>query len=421
MRYVLLVALLVLAPPARAAVDVQAHRGGDWGLGESSLASFREAIARGVPTIELDVQATPDRRLFVAHDADFDVARAPRLEEVLRLVRDASYPARLSAEIKRQRAVRGLDDADLASLVVDALERHGLLGRAIVQSFDPEVLAAVKELEPALPTAMLVRSREDFEPALSRSDASILSPRARDLRREDVARLAERGIQVIPWVVDDPAQARLFASWGVAGLVTNQPLRILQALGQEPVRADAPEGDAMLIRNLAAPVLAASLSLAALAPDAPAASQRPRAPELRDVDVVAVYPFTSGGNVDTFCTSLFIQVAEKEEVFRDLIDPYELSITTPDGQPFLPQSMLPALVTEAREKGADALLLGEGKWYDWGFRMEFRLVETEGGTVAWQCAYSSGLSISGPSAKRELVRKAVRDLLRERDGRKRGR
>lgn len=403
-------ALLLLASTAHAAsLDVQAHRGGEWGEPESSLAAFRQALAHGIPTLELDIQATPDGRLFVAHDAGFDARVAPLLDDVLALVQHAPYAARLSVEIKRQRPVAGLGPRELAALTLDALTRHDLHERCIVQSFDPDVLAAMRDAAPGIPTSMLVRDRAGWDEALQRSRADILSPRAGDLRREDVSRLAARGISVIPWVVDDPEQARRLASWGVAGLISNHPQRILEAL------ASLPSGDPMASRSVASSLLAASLALSVAPGDAAAAPRRPRDTTARDVDVVAVYPFTSGGNVDTFCTSLFVKEANRQEVFRDIIDSYELSITTPDGQPFQPQPLLPTLVTEARDKGADALLLGEGKWYDWGFRMEFRLIETEGGTVAWSGAYSSGLHLSGPGAKRELVRKAVRNLRRARE------
>jgi hypothetical protein len=72
--------------------------------------------------------------------------------------------------------------------------------------------------------------------------------------------------------------------------------------------------------------------------------------------------------------------------------------------------VLAGLLDEARGKGADAILLGEGRWYDWGFRIEIRIIEVNEGRVVWQCALRSGMTISGPAAKKELARKAARDL-----------
>jgi glycerophosphoryl diester phosphodiesterase len=47
---------------------VSAHRGGKLGCPENTLGAFRRAICRGVHQIELDVRATADAALVVAHD-----------------------------------------------------------------------------------------------------------------------------------------------------------------------------------------------------------------------------------------------------------------------------------------------------------------------------------------------------------------
>ena len=48
------------------------HRGARGEAPENTLASFRRAVAAGVPEIELDVRLSADRQLFVLHDADLE-------------------------------------------------------------------------------------------------------------------------------------------------------------------------------------------------------------------------------------------------------------------------------------------------------------------------------------------------------------
>jgi glycerophosphoryl diester phosphodiesterase len=268
-----------LAPPAAAAepprteLDVQGHRGCRGLMPENSMPAFRHALELGVTTLELDVQSTGDRVLVVQHDAKLVAERCvgpdgrrveptplrrltwdqlqgidcgrvghrdfpeqelvsapiPRLDEVLALAEEAGYPVRLSIEIKQQDA-HGPSAEELAEPLVAALRRHGLVQRTIVQSFHAEALLAVRALEPALALAILVRNRGAYDRELERSGAGILSPKHRALRKEDVERMQRRGVAVIPWTVNRPDAIRRLIDWGVDGIISDYPDRVLAAL-----------------------------------------------------------------------------------------------------------------------------------------------------------------------------------------------
>jgi glycerophosphoryl diester phosphodiesterase len=254
-------------------LDVQGHRGCRGLRPENTMAAFQEALRLGVTTLELDLQVTRDRVVVVHHDQrldpsrcrrdggapvestaikDLDVAeladvdcgslphprfpaqrpvpgrRIPRLSEVLALALDAAYPVRLNVEIKLQKAAEGVPFEEFAGLVVGELRRFGLVDRATVQSFDAPVLAAVGRLEPALSLAMLVRDPADYERLLEASGAGILSPDFRRLRAADVARFESRGIPVIPWTVNKPRDIRRMIDWGVSGIISDYPDRVLE-------------------------------------------------------------------------------------------------------------------------------------------------------------------------------------------------
>jgi len=72
--------------------------------------------------------------------------------------------------------------------------------------------------------------------------------------------------------------------------------------------------------------------------------------------------------------------------------------------------MLTELSEEAASLGAQAIIIGVGKWYGRGvrgFRLEARLIDVRDGQVLWSATAASGRSASGPAAKREVVRKVL--------------
>jgi len=269
---------LMLAAPAPGSdreLDLQGHRGCRGLMPENSISAFQKAIDLGVTTLELDLQTTGDRVLVVHHDAKLDPGRCvdsdgrkvrgtpfrklswsqldgidcgvsgdrgfprqervpapiPRLAEVLALARDARYPVRLNIEIKLQDK-KNRSARELAALVVEEVQSHGLVARTIVQSFSPEALAAVGEIESGISLAALVRAREDYDQALERSGADILSPRFTGLREADVRRMQQRGIAVIPWTVNKPEAIRRMLDWGVDGIISDYPDIVLDILAE---------------------------------------------------------------------------------------------------------------------------------------------------------------------------------------------
>ncbi len=259
------------------ALDVQGHRGFRGLRPENTLPAFEKALELGVTTLEMDIQTTSDRVLVVSHDQHFDAKRCisdagdgvprepfkdlrfeqlaqidcgsqpsskfpeqkpvpgagvPRLEQVFDLARDADYPVQLSIEIKMQKRKHGIPIDEVARLLVDLVRRYGFETRTIVQSSDPEALNAVKELAPELRRSVLVRSRGSYDRLLRETGSPILSPRYDRLKRKDVTRLQARGVQIIPWTVNEPDDIRRMIAWGVDGIISDYPDRVLAALNE---------------------------------------------------------------------------------------------------------------------------------------------------------------------------------------------
>jgi len=432
--------------------EIQGHRGARGLAPENSIPAFTKAIELGTDTLEMDVQATADRVLVIYHDQEINASRCkrrdgsrlssklfkdlpaeevravacedgagiPTLEEVLRLAHSASYAVRANVEIKRQDPERGIPPDEFAALLVQVIDQTEMRGRVLVQSFDAEALQAMRKLAPEIPRAALARERGSFALA-DAVGASVLLPRLDALRREDVAAFHARGIAVIPWVVNEVEDVRRMMAWGVDGIITDRP----------DVALDIRDGPRHASASVAPPAAApppptpwpppaAGGAAPAVAPAAveavsampPASVDATRPYDLKDVRTVAATFFTSGDNVDTFLTSLFLEAYGKHGGPHEILDPYQLPFESQDGAPFHPGGMLPQVFEEAARRGAQAILIGAGKWYKGpgirGFRIEVRLIEVRAGRVLWTATASSGMATSGPSAKREVVKKVLK-------------
>lgn len=279
------------------------------------------------------------------------------------------------------------------------LEDSGLAGRTLIQSFDPELLALVKSMQPRQRTGVLARRRSDYAGALAVSGADALLPRADGLQAEDVEVCRAKGLRVLPWTVNELDELDRLVAWGVDGVITDRPDLVLEHLARGRRAAQAP-------------VPAAS----APPPEVVGYSDEPPF-TLADVRLAAVVPFTSRGRFDTFCTTLFEESARDRRSFGfpEVVDMYALPVQVVDGKSFQPRALLPQLLAEARQLGAQAVVIGEGNWYGpFGnrWRMEIRLIEANQGRVLWSSAGKSGPAISGPQAKREVVRECLRDFRR---------
>ena len=156
---------LVLGRPLRPTPLVIAHRGGAARQPENTLAAFRQAVADGVTWLEFDVQMTADGVPVVIHDTD--VARTtngigpvaeltlaeiqaldagngehvPTLDEVIDYARQQGVS--IMPEAKSPELYPGIE-----AKIVDAVRRAGYTDRTVVQSFSPQALQTLHDLEP---------------------------------------------------------------------------------------------------------------------------------------------------------------------------------------------------------------------------------------------------------------------------------
>src|SRR3712207_2813268 len=149
--------------------EIIAHRGASAYAAEHTIAAYDLALAQGARTLEVDVRTTADGELVVVHDATLlrtagDPRRVDRLTHTaIRRLHPAVRPLRLD-EILTRYAARARFLIDLKEPtpaweagVIEAIDRHGLRDRVVVQSFDGEALARLHDIAQWLPIARLYR------------------------------------------------------------------------------------------------------------------------------------------------------------------------------------------------------------------------------------------------------------------------
>ncbi len=214
-----------------------AHRGASGHAPENTLAAYDLALEQGADVLEVDVRRF-EGELVTLHD--------PTLERTTGGRRDhPAAPARFEAVLDRYgaRARYLVDLKDPAPAwereVVALLDRRGLLGRAMVQSFDLEALARVHRFAPALRIAALYRRADSvgLDVAAIPRFACAVGVHHPNIDAAFVVAAHARGLAVHPWTVDDAPEARRLRALGVDALITNVPDVVRAALARPVLSA----------------------------------------------------------------------------------------------------------------------------------------------------------------------------------------
>lgn len=242
-----------------------AHRGASAVAPQNTLAAFRRAAELGADGVELDVRLSADTAPVVIHDAVvdhttdgtgrvadlplsalkeldagswFDPAfageRIPTLEEVFE---EVGRDLLINVELKPG------EDQRVADVVVRLVERHSMVNRVLLSSFDPFILRRARRLAPQIPlgflyeTAPLSRIARLLAWAMPGLRPEAIHPHWRLVRPPMIRHAHRRGRRVIVWTVDAPDAMRHLIDWEVDGIITNYPDRLEEALSSSRLEA----------------------------------------------------------------------------------------------------------------------------------------------------------------------------------------
>ncbi len=263
---------------AETRILVHGHRGARAVRPESTLAGFEYAIAAGADVLEMDLAVTRDNVLVVSHDPVLEPkicrgpgpsaviremtleqlqrwdcgslrnpdyprqqlvpgARVPTLDEVLALAPRGGFGFNIETKIFRDRPRYTPSPEEFARLLAEAIARHRLGQRVIVQSFDFRTLHAMKKLMPQVRLAALYeRGSRDFVSVAGEAGARIISPNYRLVTEQNVKAAHEAGLEVVPWTANTAGQWDRLIDAAVDAIITDDPAELIQYLKQRGKR-----------------------------------------------------------------------------------------------------------------------------------------------------------------------------------------
>jgi hypothetical protein len=127
---------------------------------------------------------------------------------------------------------------ELENRILDTARAAGVLDRIVIQSFDHRVLRSIRELHPDIRTAVLIANTAPVAPAGLALDAGaqVYSPEFTFLDEPQVRQLHDARIAVVPFTVNDSIDMSRLLSWGVDGMITDYPDRLIPLLKAHHLR-----------------------------------------------------------------------------------------------------------------------------------------------------------------------------------------
>lgn len=224
-------------------VQVIAHRGTGKGQRENTLQAFKTAISWDVDCIECDIRNSRDGVAVIIHDSSLD-----RFSSATGKVADYSLSELKAIDIGKGERIPTLTeffdlvapkkdvgiDLDVKVIgmeaqIMDRLQEYDLVHRTMISSFIQPVLKEVRSLNEDIVTALLYEYdlRNPVEVAKG-LECTAINPQLHFIDSALIAKCHREGLKINPWVINEPEEMRRFIEYGVDGIITDLPLRLLK-------------------------------------------------------------------------------------------------------------------------------------------------------------------------------------------------
>jgi glycerophosphoryl diester phosphodiesterase len=245
---------------------------------ENTLPGFEYAISVGADALELDVAVTCDDVVVVSHDPKLNRSickspdppraireltlaeiqrwdcggrrnlrfpkqtpipgtRVPTLDQVLDLAGRGHFLFNIEVKSFPERPALSPPPDHFAELVYQAIRRHKLEARAMVQSFDFRVLHAMRRLAPHIRLGALYAGRpKSFAAIAQRAEAGIVAPYHALATARKVRAAHDAGLEVVAWTPNRPRDWRRLIAAQVDAIITDNPAALLAYLKEIGLR-----------------------------------------------------------------------------------------------------------------------------------------------------------------------------------------
>jgi glycerophosphoryl diester phosphodiesterase len=276
---VVLFVFMALAASAQPRILVHGHRGARAVLPENTLPAFEHAIAAGADMIELDLAVTKDNVLVVSHDPAINRkictgpegetrirfmtlaevraldcgakanpefpkqsavpgTRIPTLDEALALAPKGSFGFNIETKLDTKKPELAPEPAEFARLLVDAIRRHKIEARVMVQSFDFRALKEIHAIAPDLKLCALYGGlpKDLVKISQEAGGVPIVAPHHMLVTKGKVKKAHKNGLQVVPWTVNTPGAWDKMIKAGVDAIITDDPEALIAHLKSKGLR-----------------------------------------------------------------------------------------------------------------------------------------------------------------------------------------
>jgi glycerophosphoryl diester phosphodiesterase len=270
-------------------IDIQGHRGARGLFPENTVTSFIEAIKLGVDTLEMDVVISKDLQVVVSHEAwmnDIFCTRPdgkevegnskdkynlykmtyaeiekydcgirgnkefllqkkiaehkPLLGDVIKKVEaftreNKLYPIKYNIEIKSEEREDNLFNPEpktFVELVYNEIEKHEIIKRTNLQSFDVRILQEIKKKDSIIQIALLVENEDGLEINLQRLGfiPNTYSPDFYLVNDVLIKQVHAKNIKLIPWTVNEITDIKKLIALDVDGIISDYPDRVIETI-----------------------------------------------------------------------------------------------------------------------------------------------------------------------------------------------